>query len=297
MHPKKHIPLLASLLATTLTLNAQVIFQDSFESGAGLNNQDINLDIGTSRQTVGRTSTYTMTGVNVIANLSTNDDGKTNNGSTSGNGMARIRNNEQDSGSTNGFLSLDTNFGTQLAGEKYTISYDLYYNQRTTSTLDQWISFAVGETDPAGSPAAAGSDFGVLLRPDGVGNVGVGDNFGRFYADGAFSAANDTTAVPSYIGGYLSFLVSIDETGVSPVATLTIGGTAVLSSFNFDFESTDRYFAFGSHLGADTVPGDGNQFADTYIDNLTITVVPEPSTYALIGGLLALTSVMIRRRN
>lgn len=283
-------------LAASTTLNAQVIFQDSFESSAGLNNQDINLDIGTSRQTVGTTSTYTMTGGNVAANLSTNDDNKTNNGVTTGNGMGRIRNNEQDAGSTDGFLSLDTNFGSQLAGNKYTISYDLYYNQRTTSTTDQWISFSVSDVSPAASPASAASEFGMLLRPDAVGNLGVGDNFGRFYEDGVFSASNDTTTVPSYISGYLSFIITIDETGATPVATATIGGSAVVSSFDIDFESTDRYFAFGSHLGADLVAGDGNQFADSFIDNLTIAVVPEPSSFALIGGLFALGAIAMRRR-
>jgi hypothetical protein len=210
--------------------------------------------------------------------------------------MARIRNNEQDSGSTNGFLSLDTNFGSQLAGNEYTISYDLYYNQRTTSTLDQWISFVVTDSSAGGSPAAPASDFGMLLRPDGVGNAGVGDNFGRFYEDGSFNGSNDSSSIPSYISGYETFTVTINETGASPTATVTIGASTVLSGLALDFESSDRFFAFGSHLGADLVSGDGNQFADSFIDNLTITVVPEPSSYALLGGLLALSCLAFRRQ-
>lgn len=35
---------------------------------------------------------------------------------------------------------------------------------------------------------------------------------------------------------------------------------------------------------------------DMNVDNFTVTQIPEPGTYALVGGLLALTSVMVRRR-
>jgi hypothetical protein len=33
-----------------------------------------------------------------------------------------------------------------------------------------------------------------------------------------------------------------------------------------------------------------------YYDNIEVTAVPEPSTFALIGACLALTSIMLRRR-
>jgi hypothetical protein len=32
------------------------------------------------------------------------------------------------------------------------------------------------------------------------------------------------------------------------------------------------------------------------LDNVNLSVIPEPGTYALMAGLLGLTSVMLRRR-
>jgi hypothetical protein len=288
--------ILTLAIASASTLNAQVIFQDTFESIAGGNNQDINLDItgvGATRQTGGSTtSTYTMTGANVLGQLSTNDDNVTNNGSTTGNGMGRIRNNEQNVGgtATNGFLSLDTNFGTQLAGNKYTVSYDLYYNDRTTSTGDQWISFVATDTSPGGSPVAGASDFGMLARPDGPSNANSGK--ASFYDEGVQDQAFTDTA--DYSASYKTFLFTFDE--VAGTVSLDVDGSSIASALLIDFDTTDRYFAFGSHLGLDADANAGAEFADSFIDNLTITVVPEPSAYALIGGLLALSWVMVRRR-
>lgn len=285
----------ALTLAVASTLSAQVIFQDSFETVAGANNvSDINLDIGTTRQTSGITSTYTMTGGTAGANLSTNDDNRTNNGNTSGNGMMRIRNNEQNTGGSNGFLYMDTNFGTQLAGNQYTISYDLYYNQRGTSTLDQWVSFVIDETSSAGSPAGLAANFGMLARPSGTGNPNAGR--ARFYDNGAVAQDFEDSAIPDYTGDYRNFLFSFDETGAGATVSLSVDGNIVLPSINIDFATTDRFFAFGSNLGADINTDGPAEFADSFIDNLTITVIPETSSYSLLGGLLALAWVMVRRR-
>jgi hypothetical protein len=42
--------------------------------------------------------------------------------------------------------------------------------------------------------------------------------------------------------------------------------------------------------------GQDSPLNGSYISNITLTAIPEPGTYALIGGLLALSYVMVRRR-
>lgn len=67
--------------------------------------------------------------------------------------------------------------------------------------------------------------------------------------------------------------------------TFDISGYAAGGTFA-DYD----YFVLGISRNVDT--GD-NLFA---LHDISVTAVPEPSTYALIGGLLALSLVMVRRR-
>ena len=95
---------------------------------------------------------------------------------------------------------------------------------------------------PFGGVGVASNVSGISL----AGEVGTGDSFGVFWADGS---------------GSYGF---VTDSG----ATLPAGGATVNYSTIF---SSDPYTAGG-------------------------TIVPEPSSYALLGGLFALTCVMLRRR-
>lgn len=298
---KIHIILFVMILGVMRHAGAQIVFSDDFElQSTNANNQNINLDIGVSRQTTGTTSTYTGSGANGVFNVSSNDDGITNNGSGSptSNQFARMRANEQNVGPVNLFLDLGTNFASSLAGTPYTISFDLLYRKRDTSTTDQWVGFAFGDTVPSSSsPNSSETDFGVLLRPDGINPAN--NRLARFYDDAAVSAGDDFTTTPVFTSDYVTFTFTVTEAanGLSATVDGTADATTILSNFAIDFDNnTGRYFAFSAHLGPDATPGAGGlEFADSFIDNVSITTIPEPSSFLLLG-VACLAGLALRGR-
>ena len=70
------------------------------------------------------------------------------------------------------------------------------------------------------------------------------------------------------------------------------GATNTVSRTGLALASNEVFFAFGS------APSSGDITSDSYFDNINITgtAVPEPGTFALLSGCLALTSIMLRRR-
>ena len=135
----------------------------------------------------------------------------------------------------------------------------------------------------SGSITLTGEDPGSIVITDSVNTTGF---------TGAFNLTSGSFELAAISSANASFDLTISGTGVYDNAasvaftSLTIDGNAVAA----DTYTRAALLTYGTtEYGADW----SGFIAD---GGASITVIPEPGTCALIGGLLALTSVMIRRR-
>lgn len=285
---RKITPLfILSGIVCALPLTAQTIFQDNFDTSLSSGVEtDVNFEINDGRQSGGTTgSTYTeqaLTGSGGFLNVMNP------NLLTDGNLLLRTNYNSTTARSSG--VILDTNFGPQLAGQKYEITFDGLISPTAGASTDLWMSFYVFDTvfDPntAAAPSAGGTDLGFTLRPNGRATIFEEGVIAQNYT------VDGTTTITANEVFNLSLV--IDETLATPEATLTIGST-VLGTFEIDFETTDRFFGMRANQG--TVNGTvGGALVDFRYDNLNISIIPEPGTYALLAGLGMLTLASLRRR-
>lgn len=89
----------------------------------------------------------------------------------------------------------------------------------------------------------------------------------------------------------------------SNVSSISLSGEVGFDdAFGLFWTDGDGNYGFVTETGA-TLPTDGSNTSyasvfnnDPYTAGGSIGVIPEPSSYALFGGLFALTSIMLRRR-
>ena len=159
-------------------------------------------------------------------------------------------------------------------------------------------------TQLANSAGVATNDmyWGVLIDTAGDGfavtSSGTIDSFdftsnGTIDGDNYFVGTSQTRAAGSF--GSAGVALS------TPAIDLT-GGIAASDSFGIFWGVNSTTYGFVTTSGA-VLPSDGATVAfntvftsDPYTAQGTIGVVPEPSTYAMFAGALALGYVMIRRR-
>ena len=179
-------------------------------------------------------------------------------------------------------------------------------------------------TDPNGGTAGGELRLGAgAILKNGTISVS-GSNFN--YIQGTLDNADFTSNWGLNLAGamHLTNGSTLEATWFANGGTSDIGGASTLTiredgagSFNgttlnfLDFDSTIVYSntnrtiaeVSSQHLSSFTVDGEAAVVGDNvliYTDSTTgfttVQAIPEPQTLALLGGLLALTSVMLRRR-
>lgn len=143
-------------------------------------------------------------------------------------------------------------------------------------TLDTSF-FTAGVTLTAGTSVG---DYFIAAQNSiaGVFGLSISGN-ASFNIDTGPAAANDYFYIAAF--------------GTNSTASVTIAG-----GNTFDLLS-DSSWRVGATNGLDHAFGSGGQFTQLTSANGAanlVAAVPEPSAYALLGGLLALTCVMLRRR-
>ena len=147
------------------------------------------------------------------------------------------------------------------------------------------------------------------------GNAMPGSNFNNF---GSFSLSN--TVKQKYTGEKFELMLTISSpTGITPGGANQMFTSTIMGSVNstmnggifIDFDNNARMFSFTGSSDLPSVSGDGllvvndmslnagqTGAATGYFEASNTSVVPEPSTYALMSaGLAGLFGVARRRRN
>ncbi|MDP4609724.1 MAG: PEP-CTERM sorting domain-containing protein, partial [Opitutales bacterium] len=133
--------------------------------------------------------------------------------------------------------------------------------------------------------------FGTTVIADGATVTGAGSLAGNLeLLTGSMFvfSATDTLTVDGTVSLFAGFGVD-DIQGLS--SSTAVGTYVLIDGTASDFSGVDNFGA------ANQFDIGGGKFAYFQNGSLELVVVPEPGTFALLAGMLALSSVMIRRRS
>ncbi|MDF3129355.1 PEP-CTERM sorting domain-containing protein [Kiritimatiellaeota bacterium B1221] len=248
-----------------LPLQAEVIFQDSFDTAS----TDINADLGTRQSGPSATQTY-------------HEFGTSGNASISGNTLVVART----SGATTDYnTELNLDFGSVAAltvGGSFQVEFDVL----TVGNLFTGFAFngVQNQTRPVVDDT---TDFGFLLLGSGHGSAGeisVREGTGEV-----------SRATPAFgISGTIQLMVHTTgiTTGNGFTVEMTVDGNTV------DLDSSSAGTAFSGYWSSDSLYMDFNHYGTgtSTFDNFSVTAIPEPSSilYMLTG--LSLFGVGFYRR-
>lgn len=202
----------------------------------------------------------------------------------------------------------NANFGSSLSGTQWQTSFDLQMElftssnaPATTTTFNSSAYRFLIDTTTAGLQSGATADWDIAI------SLTYGYVSGAWYirpsvvVGGISTAYTDIAFTPEQIGAewfapLAQFTLDINE--INNTLSFTYGSTSIVSNLSIAgaFGTTDRYFGFAS---VKTATAPSTTVLQHRVDNLAITVIPEPSTYALIGlGLAGLVFFKkMRNRN
>ncbi|MGZ0654900.1 PEP-CTERM sorting domain-containing protein [Coraliomargarita sp. W4R53] len=176
-----------------------------------------------------------------------------------------------------GSSSLNTNFLTGIGANDFTLSID---GKITSGT--SWIAFSMVNTTTGGRGS---SNISFRIHPNDI------------FISGPNPIQMTRTAIRDISGlsgwdasAFNTYAFVADATdALTGTYDFTINDIVVQENISYTFvdelTSNDRTLDWA-------LPGE----AAGVWDNTTLTIVPEPQTFALIGGLFALSAVALRRR-
>ena len=260
----------AVAMLASLSANATVIFQDTFNgipAGGVWDNLNDPVTEWAARQAGGTTtSTYTLglnSGTTLIGPAAATA------------GLAEpllIRVSTTGGGTVGGTvgLDLDTDFGSSLAGQQWTLGY----TGRIDASIGNngWTGFGVG--NPAETPIAAGTALGFNVFASGAVQV---------WTNGVLAG---NPVIPNAISGQVYDLTTTFDEGAG-TAQITyadgLSGIVDLGTYAVGFVDASRFVELKNFVS----DGTGDGIVDWRVDDLMIETIPEPATLglmALLGG-------------
>ena len=110
------------------------------------------------------------------------------------------------------------------------------------------------------------------------------------------TATTDATLRIAYDHTIAQLTYDYDSDGAGGGATFLNAHTADISAWSMGGAETFAFLLVGSSGTEGAGVGPAISATDAYFQDFVVTAVPEPSTYALLAGVLALGAVMLRRR-